>query len=147
LGAKTQFATPAAVFTETPNYFATLQWPQLTPGNESFATAYFPSIAEATDQGFTYRLLMKGIARLRLQPAFGVSEATSSQLQNPNTATLVSAAAFRAGNQVARLVPRSQSVVTVDDAAAAELNLHATPRPLNAGDVTASSNPSYGIIH
>jgi hypothetical protein len=140
VGVQTHVDTSAAGFTETPNYFATLQWPQLKLEDETFASAYFPSIAEPTESGFIFRLLMKGIARRRLQVAFGVSEALAASSPDPRIVKVASASAFRAGDSVARVVPRANVVSAVDSASGAVLTLHVPLPPMFKDDVLAVGN-------
>jgi hypothetical protein len=140
VGVQTHVDSSAAGFTSTPNYFATLQWPSLTPGNESFAAAYFPSIADETSAGFTFRLLMAGISRRRLAVAYGISEAALTPTGALASVTLLDASGFSTGDSVVRLRPRAQTVAMISSAASQVLTLSAPLDGVQKGDVLAIGN-------
>ncbi len=63
IGVQTRVNTSAAGFTEMPSYFAWLQGSLWDQNNGQFVPALFPSIADVSTTGFTFRLLMPEIER------------------------------------------------------------------------------------
>jgi hypothetical protein len=63
LGMQTHLDTSAGGFTTVPRYFAQLEGPLWDGNTREFLPAFFPSIANATVTGFTFRLLMRGLPR------------------------------------------------------------------------------------
>jgi hypothetical protein len=148
VGVQTHIDTSAAGFTAVPNYFAELQWPNLAnPSAASFAPAFFPSIADAEPDGFTFRLLMKGIARRKVAVAFGVSAVAAPVPANsPLDVSVTDASGFQAGDMVARVKPRALLASTVDAVAGADVTLHSPLDGVLQGDTMAIGNPPRAAL-
>ena len=143
VGVQTEIDTSAAGFTTLPDYFAELQWPNLSdPSSASFAPAFFPSIADAEPDGFTFRLLMKGIARRKVALAFGVSAVAAAVSPNsPLDVQVADASGFQTGDMVARVKPRALLATAVDAVAGPVVTLHSPLTGVLGGDAIAIGNP------
>lgn len=153
VGVQTRIDTSAAGFTGVPEYFAELQWPNLTnPSTAAFAPAFFPSIADEEPDGFTFRLLMKGIARKRVAVSFGVSEAAGATLPSAPTAISVEdAAGFQAGDVIARVRPRGLLAAAVASSSASSSGTSITLATgldnVGEGDMLAIGNvPRFSVV-
>ena len=114
-GVQTRIDTSAAGFTETPVYYASLYGPEWDLKTSTFAPAFFPSIADESIDGFTFRLLMLGIARRSYPLAFGVSRVTDLQRRDDErlVVTLADVADFRKGDAVSLVRPRGDVFATI----------------------------------
>jgi len=139
VGVQTHIDTSAAGFTEVPHYLAELQWPNLTdPTKAAFAPAFFPSLAEEEAEGFTFRLLMKNIARRRVAVSFGVSAVAALPIASTALAVQVEdAAGFQTGDVVARVRPRAVLAAAVGNVSGKNLTLSSPLDGVAAGDTVA----------
>ena len=143
VGVQTRVDTSAAGFTAAPCYFATLEGGTSGLLDDEFAPAFFTSIADPSADGFTFRLLMQGLARRRLIVAAGWSRVTDLTLSTgaPTKLTVNNAGAFRAGDSVARVSPRSRLGVGLSDVDEAEITLAAPIAGLKKGAALAVAYP------
>jgi hypothetical protein len=143
VGVQTRVDTSAAGFTAAPCYFATLEGGTSSLLDDEFAPAFFTSIADPSADGFTFRLLMQGLARRRLIVAAGWSRVTDLSLSAgaPTKLTVNTAGAFRAGDTVARVSPRSRLGVGLTDVDDAEITLAEPIAGLKAGMTLAVAYP------
>jgi hypothetical protein len=143
VGVQTRVDTAAAGFTAAPCYFATVEGGTIGLLDDEFAPAFFTSIADASADGFTFRLLMQGLARRRLIVAAGWSRVTDLTLSTgaPTKLTVNNAGAFRAGDTVARVSPRSRLGVKLEDVDEAEITLAEPIAGLKAGMTLAVAYP------
>jgi hypothetical protein len=142
VGVQTRIDTSAAGFTRTPCYIATIQSQEWNLAKAEFAPAFFPHVADATVDGFTFRLLMTEIARRRYSAWFDSSRvaATTRGVGDRLQVEVDAAAAFRKGDMVAQLRPRAGAVVRVLKSASAKLTLEATLDGAGPGSKLAVGN-------
>lgn len=144
VGVQSRIDTSAAGFTGTPCYVATLDSPAWDTTKAEFAPAFFPHVAEAAADGFTFRLLLVEMGRRRQRAAFATARvaATSRTAQGQLVVDLAQAGAVRTGDVVAQLRPRARLVSQVRRASGTELSLDA---PL-AGAESGSSVLAVGNL-
>jgi hypothetical protein len=80
LGVQTWVDTSAAGFTRVPCYFASLQGPLRSPQTKRLVPALFPSIANESLAGFTFRLWLQVIE----PPAVQFEALTARSVEEPN---------------------------------------------------------------
>jgi hypothetical protein len=143
VGVQTRVDTSAAGFTAAPCYFAALEGGTSSLLDDEFAPAFFTSIADPSADGFTFRLLMQGLARRRLIVAAGWSRVTDLSIASgkPTKLTVNNPGAFRAGDTVARVSPRSRLGVTLMEADAEEITLAEALPGLKVGATLAVAYP------
>lgn len=142
VGVQTRIDTSAAGFTRTPCYIATIQSQAWDLAKAEFAPAFFPHVADATVDGFTFRLLMTEIARRRYSAWFDSSRAaaTTRGIGDRLQVEVGATAAFRKGDMVAQLRPRADSVVRVLESSASKLSLEAPLEGAGPGSELAVGN-------
>ncbi|VTU28785.1 hypothetical protein [Variovorax sp. RA8] len=142
VGVQTHIDTSAAGFTRTPCYIATIQSQTWNLAKTEFAPAFFPHVADATPAGFTFRLLMTEIARRRYEALADFSRVTETTrgVGDRLQVTVAAAAAFRKGDMVAQLRPRSDKVVRVLKSDSSKLTLEAALDGARQGSELAVGN-------
>lgn len=143
VGVQTRVDTSAAGFTAAPCYFAALQGGTSSLLDDEFAPAFFTSIADPSVDGFTFRLLMQGLARRRLKVAAGWSRVTDLSLSTgaPTRLTVNNAGAFRTGDVIARISPRARLGVSLADMDDAVITLAESIPNLKPGAALAIAYP------
>jgi hypothetical protein len=125
---QTRIDTSAAGFTSMPCYFAQLMGPLWDRGTGVYIPAFFPSIAEATTSGFTFRLLMLGIPRQQvteIQPES--APAVERIAKESNASRIASIAELARGQRVVRLAkeanlrPGDQLLISATGGASGEI--------------------------
>lgn len=127
VGVETRIDTSAAGFTQTPCYFARLDSFEWDLATSEFAPAFFPQVADATVDGFTFKLLMVETTRRRYRPSFGTARVTDTTrgVGDRLQVEVDDAAQLQKGDVIALLRPRARSVVRVEHAEGVELTLAA----------------------
>jgi hypothetical protein len=129
IGMQTRVDTSAAGFTSVPCYFAQLMGPLWDRGAGVYIPAFFPSIADATTNGFTFRLLMRGIAKQQVEADTQVPENEIAFRRTRNESSAgrrLGTAAPQRVQQVIRVVgdsnlrPGDQLLITTADAVSEE---------------------------
>ena len=142
VGVQTRIDTSAAGFTAIPCYFASLTAPQLDLRRDAFAPAYFSHIADASVDGFTFRLLMLGVGRRSVKLATGAGRVTAVLTRNPERMVLSvdSVSPFRAGDVIARVRPRATSMTPIAEIDNQKITLISPIVGLQIGDTLATGN-------
>jgi hypothetical protein len=130
VGVQTRVDTSAAGFTQKPHYFAALkarQWPLATTEGvqaAEFAPAYFAHVAEATNDGFTFRLLLQDVALRRYEPEQGLGRITSlSRGSGVLIAQVEAGSPFQAGDAVVQVRPRAEAGAMIESTEGTTLTL------------------------
>src|ERR1044071_5102583 len=120
IGVQVKVDTSSEGFTWVPHYFA--QGTTENPAND-FVPAWFSSIADPSAQGFTLRLMLRGIAREMLDISYHMSQV--SEAQTPGAIVRVNAGKrFAEGDHVARLLPITVLASTINKLSAATGTAH-----------------------
>lgn len=128
VGVQTHIDTSAAGFTEVPDYFASLVGPAWNLENVEFAPTVFPQVADASVDGFTFRLLMVATARRRYNAVASAGRvAQVTRLAGDQMRLQVeNASVFRTNDAVALLRPRGEAACFVEEQDGLTLKLHAS---------------------
>ena len=127
VGVETRIDTSASGFTRTPCYFARLDSFEWDLATSEFAPAFFPQVADATLDGFTFKLLMVETTRRRYRPSFGTARVagTTRGVGDRLQVEVDDAGPLKTGDVIALLRPRARVVVRVEEADGVELTLAA----------------------
>ena len=136
VGVETRIDTSAAGFTRTPCYFARLDSFEWDLATSEFAPAFFPQVADATVDGFTFKLLMVETTRRRYRPSFGTARVagTTRGLADRLQVEVDDAGQLQKGDVIALLRPRARLVVRVEHAEGTDLTLEAPLADATAGE-------------
>jgi len=153
VGVQTHVDTSAAGFTQKPRYFASLkarQWSlNSRQGKEAaeFAPAYFANVTDATNDGFTFRLLLQDVALRRYESKSVVARITSlDRGAGEMVAQVAPGSLILKGNAVVQVRPRTETAAMVKDADAATLTLTTTLDLATDDRVVLGNLPRTAIV-
>jgi hypothetical protein len=147
-GVQTRIDTSAAGFTETPVYYAALYGPEWDLKTSTFAPAFFANIADAGIDGFTFRLLMLGIARRSYPLKFGISRVTELDRRQDERliVTVENAADFKKGDAVSLVRPRGDTYAMIASANNDQIVLSAPLAVVKDGTLTIGNLPRVSRV-